>query len=162
MKKEKALTNKKYLLQKYAGTGGWTYAEIPEIPPDKHAHFGWVRVRGWIDDYEIKQYHLMPMGNGNLFLPVKLAIRKKIGKQAGDWVHIVLYADNSEFELPEEIAACFEVEDPQLLKNFNALNESNQKAYIEWINGARKMQTKADRIAKMMKKLESGLGPYDE
>jgi hypothetical protein len=41
-------------------------------------------VRGTIDDFEIRKYHLMPMGNGKFFLPVKAEIRKKIKKEAGD------------------------------------------------------------------------------
>ena len=79
---EKPLIDNEYLLEKFSGKGGWTYAAIPEIKPDKHAYFGWVRVRGSIDGYEIRAYHLMPMGNGKLFLPVKADIRKKIGKKA--------------------------------------------------------------------------------
>ena len=55
--------------------------------------FGWVKVRGFIDEFELKQYKLMPMGAGKLFLPVNAAIRKKIKKQAGDTVKIVLYPD---------------------------------------------------------------------
>ena len=86
----KPLVNKKYLLEKYPGKGGWTYARIPEILQDKNTPFGWVKVMGSIDGYEIKNYHLMPMGNGQLFLPVKAAIRKKIGKETGDWVQVVL------------------------------------------------------------------------
>ncbi|MFT5385881.1 MAG: hypothetical protein ACI81W_003292, partial [Saprospiraceae bacterium] len=64
MKKEKPLVNKKYLLQRFPGKGGWTFAEIPEILQNKKAPFGWVCVKGFIDDYELKQYKLMPMGNG--------------------------------------------------------------------------------------------------
>ncbi|MDX5419677.1 MAG: DUF1905 domain-containing protein, partial [Hymenobacteraceae bacterium] len=70
------LTNKSYQLQKLPGKGGWTYAALPEILPDKHTHFGWVRVNGTIDGFELKSYNLMPMGNGQLFLPVRAEIRK--------------------------------------------------------------------------------------
>ncbi|MEO1053604.1 MAG: DUF1905 domain-containing protein [Bacteroidota bacterium] len=80
--------NKKYLLKKLPGKSGWTYAEIPKIPQDRKAHFGWVRVNGSIDDYPLNKFKLMPMGNGTLFQPVKAAIRKKIGKEAGDHVQI--------------------------------------------------------------------------
>ena len=79
------LVNKTYLLEKFQGKGAWTFAQIPEILQDKNAPFGWVRVRGTIDGFEIKGYHLMPMGNGKLFLPVKAEIRKKIKKQSGDF-----------------------------------------------------------------------------
>ena len=48
----KPLINKKYILERFDGKGGWTFARIPEIPQDKHAHFGWVKVRGTIDGKE--------------------------------------------------------------------------------------------------------------
>ena len=86
---DKPLVNATYLLQKFPGKGGWTYAAIPEIIQDKTKPFGWVTVRGSIDDYELKQYKLMPMGEGRLFLPVKAAVRKAIKKEAGDYVKII-------------------------------------------------------------------------
>ncbi|WP_439506057.1 DUF1905 domain-containing protein [Sediminibacterium sp.] len=50
---------------------------------------------------------LMPMGNGYLFLPVKAEIRMNIKKQAGDYVKLVLFADNLLIEIPEELIQCF-------------------------------------------------------
>ena len=90
---EVPLVDKDYLLERTPGNGGWTYAPIPEVPQDKKAPFGWVKVKGSIDGVEIKKHHLMPMGNGELGLSVKAEIRKKIKKQAGDYVHVVLYLD---------------------------------------------------------------------
>ena len=72
MKKEKPLVDKVYLLEKFTGKGAWTYAEIPEISQDKTAPFGWVKVKGFIDDYELNQHKLLPMGNGKLFLAANL------------------------------------------------------------------------------------------
>ena len=63
---KKPLVNNHYLLEKYPGKGGWTYAAIPEIKQNKNAPFGWVKVKGSIDDFELKQYKLMPMGNGKI------------------------------------------------------------------------------------------------
>ena len=71
-----------------------------------------------IDGYELKQYKLMPMGDKRLFLPVKAAIRKKIKKEVGDYVHIILYADETPTEIPEEIMECFSFEDSALLNTF--------------------------------------------
>jgi hypothetical protein len=155
------LVNKTYLLKKYPGKGGWTYTEIPEIPPDKHAHFGWVQVRGSIDGFEIKQYKLMPMGNGNLFLPVKKEIRKKIGKEAGDSIHVILYADNSPVEIPDELLVCL-LDAPKAHSFFMSLSESNQKYYIQWIYEAKQLETKVNRMAKTIERLEKGLKMYDK
>ena len=63
---EVPLVDKDYLLERTPGNGGWTYAPIPEVPQDKKAPFGWVKVKGSIDGVEIKKHHLMPMGNGEL------------------------------------------------------------------------------------------------
>ena len=148
------LVNKKYLLEKFAENGGWTYTIIPEIAPDKNAPFGWVKVRGSIDGFEIKKYHLMPSGKGTLMLFVKAEIRKKIKKQAGDFVHIILYADNEPLEIPEEFLLCLQ-DDAEALQFFNSLNETEKHAYIKWIYSAKTDQTKVDRIAKTLDKLSN-------
>ena len=149
---EKPLVNKKYLLEKFPGKGGWTYTIIPEILPDKKAPFGWVKVKGSIDSFEISKYHLMPSGKGTLMLFVKSEIRKKIKKQAGDYVHIVLYSDNEPLEVPEELLFCLQ-DDTEALQFFNSLNESQQYNYVKWIYAAKTEQTKVDRIAKTLVRL---------
>ncbi|MFD2514021.1 DUF1905 domain-containing protein [Pontibacter locisalis] len=151
---EQPLVNKSYLLEKFPGKGGWTYAAIPEISPDKHAHFGWVRVKGSIDGYELKGYHLMPMGNGQLFLPVRAEIRKKIKKQAGDWVQVILYADNTPQEVPEELLLCLQ-DEPAAYKNFQSCTDGEQKAFVDWIYSAKTDETKVERIVQSINKLLS-------
>ena len=144
MKKEKPLVNNTYLLEKIPGKGGWTYAAIPEVLQSKETPFGWVRVKGSIDSYGFKQYKLMPMGNGQLFLPVKAQIRKQIKKEAGDRVKVILYADDSLLEIPEEILACFDNELPSIKKTFRSFSEGQQKAYLKWISAAKREETRAN------------------
>ncbi len=146
---EKPLVNREYLLEKFPGKSGWTYTIIPEILPDKKSHFGWVKVKGTIDGYEISNYHLMPTvkGTGKLFLSVKAEIRKKIKKEAGDYVHLILYADNDPFEIPAELWLCLQ-DTPEALTFFNSLNENEQQKYVKWIYAAKTDKTKVDRIAK--------------
>jgi len=144
---EKPLIDKKYLLEKFQGKGGWTYASIPDILPGKHSPFGWVRVRGTIDNFEIKNYHLMPMGNGKLFLPVKAGIRKKIGKAQGDYIHVILYADDIPVEIPDELRLCF-LDEPNAFEIFLAYTDGEKRAFIDWIYSAKKEETKIERISK--------------
>jgi hypothetical protein len=147
------LVDQKYLLQKLQGKGGWTFATIPEIQQDKHAHFGLVKVRGTIDDYEIDNYHLMPMGNGLLILPVKTEIRKIIGKNEGDWVHITLYSQNLPTVVPEDFLLCLK-DDPIAQNNYLKLSITEQNAIIDWIYSAKKDDIKVDRIAQTLDKLQ--------
>lgn len=149
---EKPLINKTYLLEKYPGKGGWTYAAIPEVVQDKTKPFGWVKVKGSIDGYELKNYRLMPMGNGRLFLPVKSEIRKKIGKKEGDTVKIILYADADPLDIPKEFLLCLQ-DEPLAHKTFMSFPEGEQKAYIHWIYSAKKEETKVERMAKTVNRL---------
>lgn len=149
---EKPLVNKKYLLEKFPGKGGWTYTAIPEVLQDKHSPFGWVKVKGSIDNYEFKNYRLMPKGNGSLFLPVKADVRKKIGKKEGDWIKVDLYADNAPTEIPEELLLCL-MDDPTAHRVFLSYSDGEQKAFIDWIYSAKTDDTKVERIAKTLNKL---------
>jgi len=147
-------------MQKYPGKGGWTYVVISEIPKDKHAHFGMVRVKGSIDNYEIKQYNLMPMSGDTLFLPIKAAIRKLINKNAGDFVHVVLYPDNSPVEIPGDLEICLR-DEPSAYETFMSYSDSEKKAFIDWINAAKREETKISRITKMLLKLQKKQKLYD-
>jgi hypothetical protein len=147
----KPLVNKKILLEKFQGKGGWTYTRLPGVKPDPHAHFGWIKVRGLIDDFEIRQYHLMPMGNGELFLPVRAEIRKKIKKQAGDTVKVVLYRDEDEIYIQEELQACLDM-DPDAKKSFDKLSIEKQRELIQYIYKMKNPENRAERIAELMNK----------
>jgi hypothetical protein len=152
-KMEKPLVDAEYVLEKIPGKGGWTYVVINEIAPDKRSKFGWVKVRGSVEDFQLNQYKLMPMGNGKLFLPVRAEIRKKIKKQEGDKVRVILYLDERPLGIPEEIMECFKNEPEAVFQNFSAFTEGEQKAYLDWIYEAKKEDTKAERIVKMMDRL---------
>ena len=155
------LVDKHFKLERFQGKGGWTYARIPEITQDKSQPFGWVKVQGSIDGYEIKKYRLMPMGNGKLFLPVKAEIRKKIKKNEGDKVHIILYPDNEPLEIPSEMLLCLE-DEPRAMRFFQSLSESEQKFYIQWVYAAKKEETKINRLGKTIDRLLQGLKLYDK
>lgn len=156
----KPLVDKKYKLEKFPGKGGWTFARIPEVLQDKSKSFGWVKVRGSIDGYEIKKYHLMPMGHGMLFLAVRAEIRKKIKKKEGDTVHVILYPDDEPMEIPEEMMFCIK-DEPNAFKFFESLSDSEKKYYVEWIYSARKEETKIERMAQTVNRLVNRLKRYD-
>ncbi len=150
-----------FLLQRMEGKGGWTYAVVPRTIVNKSVPFGWVRVRGTIDSFELKAFNLMPIKGGDLFLPVKAEIRKAIKKEAGDHVSVILYKDDLPLEIPEELKICLATE-PQASKTFYGYTDGEQKAFVNWIYSAKKDETKVDRIAKTIEMLLNNEKFYDK
>ncbi len=153
MSAQKPLVDKTYLLEKFPVKGGWTYAQIPEVLKNPHTPFGWVRVKGSIDNYTIESAKLQPMGNGKLFFPVNAKIRKAIGKQAGDTVHIVLFEEKISDKIREELRLCLENEPKDIKDTFYGLNEFLQNNYLGWLQDAKTEDEKANRIVKLIEEL---------
>ncbi len=153
---EKPLVDRDYLLEKMDCKASWTYTVIPEIKPDPHAPFGFVKVRGTIDGVEIKGYHLMPgeKGSGVMFLSVKADLRKKIKKEAGDTIHVILWRDDTPREVPAELRLCIE-DDASAAEFFASLRESEQQTFVKWIYSAKTERTKIDRMAKSVAALSA-------
>ncbi|MBS1545000.1 MAG: DUF1905 domain-containing protein [Bacteroidetes bacterium] len=127
---------------------GWSYIEISKkqaqkLKPNTKVSF---RVKGTIDGYAISKASLLPMGEGNFIFPLKGTLRKSIGKQAGDMIHVTLQADESKFVLSPDLMACLK-EEPESLRFFKSLPGSHQKYYSNWIESAKTSPTKARRIA---------------
>lgn len=108
-----------------------------------------VKFNGKIDDFEIEGKHLMPMGNGVLFLPVSKAIRKIIGKEEGEMVILRLFRDEIPSSIPKELIECLE-DDPGKLPLFHQLSNAEQKQWIEYIYSADSEDAKANRIVKLL------------
>ncbi len=158
----KPIVNGIYLLEKYPGKGGWTYALVPRIMQEGKRPFSYVKVKGTIDGYEINKLNLMPYSGGkHHFLPVKAEIRKAIGKEAGDTVKVVLYHDNEPQEIPSEMLDCLH-DEPKALRFFNQLNETEKKYYIQWVYGAKKEETRINRLAVAINRMAYGLKMYDK
>jgi hypothetical protein len=146
---EKPFIEGEFLLRRMEGKGGWTYVVIPAEMKNPEVPFGWLKVTGRIDAYDLGQMKLMPVKGGGLFLPVKAAIRKAIKKEAGDTVFVLLRADTRPYGIPDEIVECLKFEDGAYGR-FLKLSESEQKRYVDWIYDAKTEETKVRRIAQLI------------
>ena len=150
---EELLTNKEYELERFAGKGGWTYVSLPEIPKDKEAAFGIVKVRGTIDDYELEGVTLMPLGTGIMIMAVRAEIRKRIGKEEGDKVHVTLYRDDSVYRIPDEFKLRLQQEFG-VYEKFITYKKWEQRMCVNWIYAAKRHETINERIIKTIGRVQ--------
>lgn len=148
---DELLTDKEYQLERFPGKGGWTYVLLPEIPKDTEAAFGVVKVKGTIDNYEVSDVSLMSF-QGVLMMAVKAEIRKAIGKEEGDAVHITLYRDTGVFQIPEDFKQ--RLMEEGVFEIFKGYRKWEQRMCIKWIFSAKREETVKERIVKTIFKLK--------
>ncbi len=128
------------------------------VPFDVEKVFGKKRVpvRATIDG-EPYRGSLVRMGGPSHLLIVVKAIRARIGKEAGDEVEVTLEEDAGPrtVEPPEDLAAALEA-DPRAGAFFAGLSYTHQREYVEWIEEAKREQTRRDRVRKAVELLREG------
>lgn len=154
-KKGNFQVDKKYILEKFPGKGGWTYIAIPDLKPNKKAYFNMSKVNGFIDDLAINDHNLFPFGKDKVLMAVKAEIRKKIGKNEGDWVHLKLNVNQPEYDIKSEFIICLN-DDIAAKKTFTKCNKSQQQAIIDWISASKDEEMKVERIVKAIDMLAFG------
>ena len=152
---KKPLVQDEFLLQKMPGKGGWTFVLLSGIVIDRKKPSLWTNVTGSIDHQPFEGLSLSKTSDGKYFFPVKAAIRKQIKKEAGDYVHLVLFEDTNAFKIPEEFLKCLTIE-PEALQKFLHLKENHQKEFINWIYAAKQEETIAKRINSIIDKVLKG------
>ncbi|TCC82813.1 YdeI/OmpD-associated family protein [Pedobacter hiemivivus] len=148
-------------IERFAEMGektGWTYVFIPQaianqIKADCRKSF---RVKGQLDQVEIKGMSLVPMGEGDFILALNGTIRKQLRKEMGAMLTLVLEEDATfKIEMPEDLELCLS-DEPRLLESFLKAPKSHQNWYINWVNAAKTEPTRTKRLVRIVNAMDKG------
>ena len=137
-----------------AGNGG----AFVTVPFDVEDVFGKkrVKVKATVDG-EPYQGSLVRMGGSCHVLGVLKSIREKIGKSFGDEVEVMVEEDTElrVVKLPQDMMDVLK-NNPESEAFFKQLSYTYQKEYVQWIEEAKRDQTRHDRFGKMIEMLKQG------
>ena len=140
-----------------AGGGG----AFVEVPFDVEEAFGSKKpkVKALIERVPYRGL-LVRMGGPNHILIILKGIREKIGKTFGDEVTVSVEADTEPrvIEIPAELKKAFKTE-KEAKAFYDKLSYTHQREYVNWINEAKKEETRQNRIAKTIEMLKEGKKP---
>lgn len=133
--------------------GGGAYVEVPF---DVETEFGLKRpkVRALIEGVPYRGT-LTRMGTECHVLGIRKEIREKIAKSFGDQVtvHLELDTEPRVVEVPPELAQAFKAE-PGAEAVFQSLAYTHQREHVNYINEAKKPETRQRRVAQTIEMLK--------
>lgn len=151
-----ALVEGTFPIERFPGKGGWTYVALPPLAFRQNLPFGWVVVDGAVDDVELRQVKLMGQGNGRHFLALNARLRKRLDKQAGDTVAVLLEESETTAELPDELRACFAEAPKRAYMRWLALPATTRKRHLDRIYATADLDRRAGRIVALLDDLSFG------
>jgi len=138
------------------GTGTWTYFNVPFSVKEEFGTNSQVRAKGTVNGVAFRST-LMPGGGGTHYMVVNQTIREEAGVAAGDEVDVELERDTEARELivPEDLKEALQ-SDEAARRKFEAFSYSHKKEYVDWIESAKRQETRIARIQKAMAMLAEG------
>jgi len=146
----------KTVLSRPPGIGTWTMALVPPSVAKDTGIKARLRVKGTIDGVPFS-CSLLPQGGGRHFVVVNKEIRDRIGKSAGASVTVTMDIDATPavVSVPADLAGALR-RNRKARAAFEGIAPSHRKAYAQWIEEAKKPETRSRRLAKALEMLEKG------
>jgi hypothetical protein len=138
-----------------AADGGGAFVRVPF---DVEQAFGKKRVKvKAVIEGEPYRGSLVRMGTDCHILGVLKEIRQKTGKDVGDAVQVTVVEDVEArvVEVPADLAQAL-AQSPQAESFFKQLSYSHQREYVNWINEAKRAETRENRVVRAVEMLKEG------
>jgi len=154
----KATTSKKFMarLESPDEKMDATFISIPFDVEKTYGTKGQVKVKATFDGHPYRGI-LANMGTGCHVIIVRRDIRHAIGKKTGDLVGVTIEPDTEEriVEIPHELQMALD-QNRTAAKFFHSLSYTNRKEYVQWVQSAKKAETKTKRLEQSIQKLLAG------
>ena len=129
-----------------------------KIPFDVEQTYGKKRVK-IIATFDGVKYQgsLVRMGSPDHILIIRKDIREQIGKSFGDMVKVSLKEDTSvrKVKVPKDFQELLKAQ-PAIHTYFKKLSYTHQKEYVEWIEEAKRAETRQRRMHKALQMMREG------
>lgn len=127
------------------------------LPFDPKAEWGKVRapVRGTIDGHEFTT--TVARYGGVDYLAFRREVREAAGVEVGATVAIEVELDTSErvVSVPEDLAVA--LADARMRETFDGLSHTHQKEYVDWVEEAKREETRKTRVGRTVEMLKEGV-----
>jgi len=145
----------KALIKKHEGIDA-AFIEFPYNVETEFGIKGQVKVVATFDGVAYRG-SLVKMGGDCHWIGITQTIRKQIGKNPGDTVEVTITKDDAirTVEIPADFKTLLQ-EDAEILAFFNKHSYSHQREYVNWINDAKKEETRHSRMLKAIELLKEG------
>jgi len=132
------------------GDAHWSCIVVPFDVGKEFGARGRVAVRGRVNGFEFRT-SLFPRGDGSHFMMVNKAMRDGAKAAVGDTVAVTMEPDAKArtVTVPKDLKAALS-RLPTLHSLFSALSYSHKREYVEWIEDAKRPETRAARIQKTL------------
>lgn len=133
------------------------FVRFPFSPQELYGIKGLVKVKVLFDEKVEYRGSLANMGLGCHILGITKEIRAKMNKSFGDTISVEIERDLEEriLAIPNDMAELLR-KDTTANKFFNGLSYTNRKEYVNWIESAKKKETRENRLSLFLEKLKSG------
>jgi hypothetical protein len=138
------------------GRGGGAFVKVPFDVPTVFGTRRQVRVKGTIDGHPFAS-SIAPMRGGAYLLGLHKATREAIGKTVGDSVDLVIEADTAvrTVTVPDDLQRAL-ARNTAANKTFENFAYTHRKEYVQWVESAKKPETRQRRITEAVSRIARG------
>ena len=136
--------------------GAWTFLRVPFSVEKVFGSKARVAVKGTINGVPFRS-SLMPQGYGIHFLVVNKALQKGASAGHGNTVHVVIETDNvpRSVQVPQDLQEALD-RNAIARASFEKMPYSHKKEYVEWIESAKREETRTGRIERALAMMADG------